>query len=230
MLGAARAIKFEVAWSLRRPMIPIDLPGFPNPFLIRRFSSDLMVFSQVFVARELEVFLPASPRLIVDGGANVGFSTAFYAEQFPQAKVVAVEPSVSNCEMINRNCRGFDNVTVVLGALWPRRTYLRIANPDAQAWSYRVEECGQNGTGSTLAWTVGDLLEASGCSKIDLLKLDIEGAEQYLFSEGYEQWLRQVDAMVIEIHSLEAEEAIESAIDGAGFTRVAKGERTVIFR
>jgi hypothetical protein len=44
------------------------------------------------------------------------------------------------------------------------------------------------------------ILRESGQDRISLLKIDIEGAEVQLFSEGCESWLSKVDNIVIELH------------------------------
>jgi FkbM family methyltransferase len=230
LAGTTRALAFELAWSLRRQTISLRLRDYPEPFLIRRFSSDVNVFSQVFVERDLEEFLPESPRLIVDGGANVGYTTAFYANRFPAAQIISVEPCASNCEQLRRNCRCFRNVSVIQGALWTRRATLRIANPDAPDWAFKVEECEDPGEDTLEGCSIQDILEQSGYSRIDLLKLDIEGAEELLFSQDNQGWLPLVDAMAIEIHGSKAGEVIDSAVSEPEFRRTKSGDKTFFVR
>jgi hypothetical protein len=80
-------------WSLRRPEIDITLPGYPARFTIRRSSSDIHVFSSIFLHGAPEEFLPEDPRFILDGGANVGYTRAFHAHPYPDATIIAAEPS-----------------------------------------------------------------------------------------------------------------------------------------
>src|SRR5262249_37559791 len=112
-VGLAKALGFELAWSLRRPEVRLRGPGYPADFAIRRRDSDYFVFSSIFLEGELSAYVPPEPRLIIDGGANIGFSTAYLARNYPSATVVAVEPSADNCTRIRRHCKGFGNVTVV---------------------------------------------------------------------------------------------------------------------
>ena len=66
-------------------------------------SSDLSVFWQIFVNREYAVLNDVhSTRLIIDLGANVGISSAYLLNQFPSAKVIAVEPDPGNYELCCR--------------------------------------------------------------------------------------------------------------------------------
>jgi hypothetical protein len=44
-----------------------------------------------------------------------------------------------------------------------------------------------------------DLLERLGTAKVDLLKLDIEGAEEALFTANYEEWVDRIQTLIVEI-------------------------------
>lgn len=44
------------------------------------------------------------------------------------------------------------------------------------------------------------IMEQQGKSQIDLLKLDIEGAELELFAEDYQHWLSNTQILMIELH------------------------------
>ena len=59
---------------------------------MRLGTSDTMVFGSVIVDEEYAFGLPASARVIVDAGANIGLTAIFYAKRFPNARVFAIEP------------------------------------------------------------------------------------------------------------------------------------------
>jgi hypothetical protein len=44
------------------------------------------------------------------------------------------------------------------------------------------------------------LLKQSGSDRIGILKLDIEGTERFVSSQGADKWIDRVDIMVIELH------------------------------
>ena len=74
------------------------------PLYCRPGTSDLEVFRQVFMERQYACLGAApSPRLIVDCGANVGYSSAYFLSRFPDAKLIAVEPDSGNFQMLQRN-------------------------------------------------------------------------------------------------------------------------------
>jgi FkbM family methyltransferase len=226
LLGFSNAFKFELAWSLKQPQVQVKIPGYPSPFEIRRNESDYSVFLTIFLDRELDEFIPVSPRLIIDGGANVGYSTAYYANRYPQAKIIAIEPSAENCRRIKQHCAAFENVTVIEGGLWSKSGYLRIANPEDPAWAYRCELVDRPGNDTFPAFTMEQVIASSGEARCDLLKLDVEGAEEQLFTDG--DWVDRVDAVLVEVHSDAALAAINARADG--FDSSHCGEKLLLVR
>lgn len=230
LLGLRGAIALEAAWTLRRPLVHLQVPGYRNPFVLRRNGSDLSVFEQVFVEEDCAVpFMAAMPRTIVDGGANVGFTTAWFAERYPQATVIAVEPSGANCELLRQNTRRYPNVRVLQTGLWSRSTSLRVKNPDALPWSFQVEECAAGAPGSFTAVSIPDLL-AQTSGTIDLLKLDIEGAERVLFAGDVDAWIGRVGTLVIEIHGPEADAVVRGSMRLRSFKETTRGEKVIFQR
>jgi hypothetical protein len=47
------------------------------------------------------------------------------------------------------------------------------------------------------------LLQSSGRREIDILKVDIEGAEKIVFSKNYEEWIKKEKNIFIELHDEE---------------------------
>jgi FkbM family methyltransferase len=47
--------------------------------------------------------------LIIDCGANIGLSTIWHARQFPEARIIAVEPGQSNLEIAAKNLAAYPN-------------------------------------------------------------------------------------------------------------------------
>jgi FkbM family methyltransferase len=230
LVGFRKALGFELTWSLRKPEVRLRLPGYPADFAIRRHNSDYCVFSSIFLETELSGFVPPEPGLIIDGGANVGFSSAFFAHEYPSAAVVAVEPSAENCARIRKHCAGFRNVTLLEGGLWSHSGLLRIQNPDDASWAFRCEPVERPGKGVFAAFTVGQILDSSGAERCDLLKLDIEGAEAAVFAPGDLGWLDRVDAILVEVHGEEAAAKIAAACPETLFDRFRSGEKLLYVR
>jgi len=81
-----------------------------GPVFFRYNSSDINVFSQIFISDEYRPLtdLPAV-RLIIDCGAYVGFSSAYLLSKFPEAHVLAVEPDKKNYELLRQNLSVYGN-------------------------------------------------------------------------------------------------------------------------
>jgi hypothetical protein len=136
---AKRALGFQDPKALKiRPRLA------RYPLLARmRGSSDMNVFRQIFAEDEYACLRSvSSPRWILDLGANVGYSSAYFLSCFPTARVIAVEPHPGNFEMCRANLAPYgDRARVVLGAAWSRSTKLALSPGtvrDRREWSTRV--------------------------------------------------------------------------------------------
>src|SRR4051812_12644684 len=70
----------------------------------RHGTSDLMVFDQIFVERQYSCLDHLhDPKLIIDCGANVGYSSAYFLSRFPKCALIAVEPDPGNFSMLAIN-------------------------------------------------------------------------------------------------------------------------------
>ncbi len=225
--GLIEAARFELIWTCGIARVPVRIPGFGRPMWLRRGSSDLSVFETVFLDREFDFYKCEGTRLIIDGGANVGYSTAFFAQRFPDATVMAIEPSGDNVAMLRANCAGLDNVTVIEGGLWPVSCRLRIANPQDPAWSFRCEQAPDDAADAFPAYSIEDVISRSGRERCDLLKLDVEGAEEYLFAQPG-KWLSLVDILLIEVHGPRALASIEKACPDSLWKKTVAGEKIVL--
>jgi hypothetical protein len=92
----------------------------------------------------------------------------------------------------------YPNVSVIQAGIWHKATRLKIENPQDEKWLLRVKEA-EAGDATVNAITIGEILERSGSDRIDILKLDIEGAERELFSYNPD-WLDNVRLLIIETH------------------------------
>lgn len=191
------------------------------------------MFEQIFLSPELVLDGSYHPRLIVDAGANIGLSSIGLARRYPRATILALEVESSNFELLTRNSAPYPNIRPLRLGLWSHRSHLAIANPEDEKYGFRVVEVPAATPGSIEAVGVAELLRLTSTSRIDLLKIDIEGAEMEVFQTGSERWLGSVDAMVIELHDdlrPGCRAALDSAIKGEGFLESRHGEYIVLTR
>lgn len=229
------ALKVVCRSTRDRTELDLSLKSIHRRVFVRANTSDVKCVEKVFVDQEYR--LPSDinekfsiqPQLIVDAGANIGMATLFFAHLFPQAHVYAIEPESSNFDLLRRNCEGMQNLTLKKAALWPYETKLQVSDSTAENWAFSVRPSRESV--GVDAITIPQILELTGATQIDLLKLDIEGAERELFSEGCEQWLPRVRMIVIELHDRfksGCSEAFYSQVVRRGFIQEIRGENIFV--
>jgi len=210
------------------------LPKLRGQMLLRRHTSDIAAFEQVFIDREYDFPLAdIDPKFIIDGGANVGCASVFFAHKFPQASIWAFEPENSNYEILEQNGRRFGNVTTMKAAIWNSDTHVEIQNPGDEQWAFRVQETASSGCAQIQALSIPSIMKMAGTDRVDILKLDIEGAERDLFDEYTEEWIGKVGIIIVELHDWirpGCSDALAIATKGLSWERSRFGENTVLIR
>lgn len=132
--------------------------------------------------------------LIVDCGANIGVSARWFSDQFPQAKVVCIEPSSENISSAKANAPDADTIHAAIGS---EQGTCEIGNPDANSWAFKVNL----GKGEIPVLTVLDILGRYPEDVYEplIIKIDIEGFEADLFSKDT-QWIRKFFVLMVELH------------------------------
>jgi FkbM family methyltransferase len=205
------------------------------PLLCRYGTSDLDGFFHVFLEQEYAA-LGGDPKFVIDCGANVGYTSAYFLARFPNARVLAVEPESSNFRILCRNLAAYgDRAQALRSAIWCRETGLKVVSGqygDGREWATQVRECRGNEKPDVYAASVGDFVERSGYERIDILKVDIEAAEAIVFSENYEGWIDRVDTFIIELHDEWCREVFFAALrtTGEDFRFSHSGKLTVAER
>ncbi|MCK8489019.1 FkbM family methyltransferase [Paenibacillus sp. MBLB2552] len=208
-------------------------PGIQFPLYVRMNTSDPAVFRQIFERKDYAFGLPITPKLIIDGGANVGYGSVFFANMYPAAQVIAIEPEKSNFEVLSYNVAPYKQIKTVQSGLWHTDTYLKVMDVGLDKWGAMVEEVETAGPETIQAVTIGSLLKNSDFDEIDILKLDIEGAEREVFSLGYEEWLDKVNVLIIELHDVMkrgCSKAFFKAVSQYDFATFARGENLVLVK
>jgi FkbM family methyltransferase len=201
---------------------------------IRDGNSDIRVFKQIFID-EVYNFFPDQfePKIIIDAGANVGFSPIWFKRMFPKSKVLAIEPEKENFKVLSKNISGIQGITALENALWFEQTSLTISNPSSDSWGFRLntaDSCNENRIETI---TIQNLITKYSIDQIDLLKIDIEGAEYELFKYESDTWLPYVKMIMIEVHNQYkpgCSSLIDSVVLPLGFSKFLSKELTIYIR
>lgn len=177
----------------------IKIASMKYPFWLRKGTTDKAVFREVFLFNGYNIQL-SNLRTIIDGGANIGLTSIFLAEKFPDSKIYSIEPSVSNFEWLVENTKHLTSITPIQSALWNKDTSLKVRNPKEHAWAHTVEECSEDEPDAFKAMSISSLMEKYKLEHIDLLKLDVEGSERELFKENYDHWIPRTRYILVELH------------------------------
>jgi FkbM family methyltransferase len=229
MLGPLQAAHFAIHWLLRSKRITLRLPGIATPLICRPRDSDITVLWSAFFLRDCDFDLASSDPAIIDAGANVGYVSVFLANKYPKARIVAVEVDPDNADILRKNVQGY-NVDVVQGALWNSRSFCCVDRSAEKSYAFRVREVPEGASGAMPTLTITDLLGRLKAAKLDLLKLDIEGAEEALFTANYDEWIDRVQTLIVEIHGAKAYEATKSVMISRGFSMQSQGEKLIFSR
>lgn len=203
---------------------------------LRLAGSDILSFNQIINNEEyrplLNIFRErffVEPLNIIDAGANVGLATLYFKAMCVNSKIVAIEPDDANYKLavVNARKNNLSDVEIIKAALWPVKSRLAVVNDfrDMNEWSLRVEAAIR---GEIESVTPEEIIDQFG-SDIDIFKIDIEGSEETLLSEGMDrEWIRRVKVLAIEIHDeFNIRPAIHAFMEQEGFQAFERGEMTI---
>lgn len=136
-----------------------------------------------------------NPR-IIDCGANVGLSVIYLKHLYPDATVTAFEPDPEICDVLRRNIAVFEfsGVDIKNSAVWIRKESLQFRS-DGSVGGRLCPTDPEQGTTEVVAERLHNYLD----QKVDLLKIDIEGAELEVLDDCRER-LVNVERLFVEYH------------------------------
>lgn len=176
-----------------------------HAFFLRIPSSDAWTLDQIFFHKEYGFEVARDPVAILDAGANIGLASILLANRFPQAKIIALEPEAGNFALLERNVAPYPNITPVRAALWHDNSSVEIVDPGLGYWGFMVRSGTEKrrpteeSDTQVPAMTVDAIMQKYAIDRIDILKIDIEGAEYEVFDDP-SLWISKVDTLIVELH------------------------------
>jgi FkbM family methyltransferase len=183
-------------------VVDVNVPGIAHPVKLRIGTTDISTYKQVLVERQYEFDRPTHPEFIIDAGANVGLATVYFANRYPHAKIVSIEPEESNYRMLCENAKAYPQVTPVRGALWLENKDLFLFDSGHGNHGFQTgadKTASGSRVGSVPGLTIDSIIRDAGQHKVGLLKIDIEGAEREVL-ENSAAWINQVEVLMVELH------------------------------
>ncbi len=133
--------------------------------------------------------------LIVDCGSNIGSSTRYFEELFLNSKIIAIEPDKKNFNLSKKNIIN-KKTKIINSAVASQNFYYKIINKNDPR-AHQVKYKNNNTNNQTI--TINQILKLEKKFQPFLIKIDIEGFEQELFSKKIE-WMDKFEIIIIEIH------------------------------
>ena len=215
--------------SLPYPAIPVPyqlrLRGKRKTIFLRTYAGDIAIFYEIFWQKVYRLPWPdkmvAGP--VVDLGANTGMASLFFAAYYSTQKLYAVEADQYNIELLLRNLSGeisAGQVRPLHAAAFAEDTTVYM---QMQEKAYNTTVTGEATDMPVQAIAMNTVCSMFELDRIDLLKIDIEGSEESLFSKNTE-WLEKVNMIVVEIHADGYRGVCESLLRAKGFAIYQPGE------
>jgi FkbM family methyltransferase len=175
---------------------------------LREVGSDILTFNEVIKDQVYKNILAKLRRCdtVIDLGANIGLASLYFASRYPSCRLLAVEPNPPTYKILSANLRDLSErgrCKTLRAAVWGSEKEL-VADPSQahdhySAFATKEATGRENGEERMQGFPITKIIEDSGFEHVDLLKVDIEGAEVELF-KGDLDWLRKVGAIAIEFH------------------------------
>lgn len=163
----------------------------------RRPYEVLHTYKELFEQEIYNFKTETNSPFIIDCGANIGLSVLYFKKLFPEATVLAFEPDADNFRLLQQNVaqNNLKGVECRQHAVWIHNNSIRFSSVGTQASQITKEEEAKN-TVQVRAERLADILRTS---KVDFLKIDIEGAEAEVIKDC-EPFLENVQTLFVEYH------------------------------
>ncbi len=168
--------------------------------------SDLLTFcvqwEDIFVRRALDFQAGSPSPRVLDCGANVGLASLFFKRRYPRARITAYEADPTLGAMLDSNLKanGAADVETVHAAVWTTTGTLAFRCEGGDSGMIEGLPGAVNGQSRTVpSLRLRDRLSAES---IDLLKLDVESAEDAVLADC-EPVLDRVRAIVMDLHEFD---------------------------
>jgi FkbM family methyltransferase len=206
-------------------------------FKLRVNSSDKLVLWEVWKLREYDrPGFPIGPAdVVLDIGAHIGTFAVLAAKRARKGMVIACEPFKENYDLLLDNLRlnRVDNFTALNVAVGDRngKRELKVPAFNGALGSFFQEgsERERFGVDSIM---LDSLIEDQGLEEVDVLKIDVEGAEYPILFGTSRRTLRRIRRIILEYHDFEESEYhhkdLEKYLKHNGF-KIAASPRSFLY-
>jgi FkbM family methyltransferase len=172
----------------------------------RYHTSDLATSRSIFVD---DSYFPPGISIppdatVIDVGGHIGTLTMLVATRAPKGRVFTFEPEPENFALLDGNVKrnNFTHVRVfnlAVAGKEEEREFFLARNP-VRTGSHTLTRVGDTGSLKVRCTTLSKVLQEHQIEKVDLLKLDCEGAEWEILPATSDEDLGRIRQIVMEVH------------------------------
>lgn len=177
-------------------------------------KKEVFIFYATFIANEYKNLKIKKNDIVIDFGANIGDFTVKAGKFLDNTgKITAIEPNHENVEILKKNLElnSIKNVEIFECAITDKNSYSYLNGDDVGA---KVSDIDNGNRIKTI--TIETLLDKLNHPKNMVIKMDIEGAEKYIFRN--EEFVHNIREIAIELHGRENIETISKILQNNDFT------------
>jgi len=140
-------------------------------------ASFLSAYREIFVEKIYAFRSKEVVPRILDLGANIGLSVLFFKQLYPQAEITAFEADPEIFAYLEKNVHGngYTDVQLINKAAWHEKTILEFCSEGADGGRAAMA-----GDEDLIPVDAVDISEFMRNTRFDFLKMDIEGAEEFV--------------------------------------------------
>ncbi|KAI1264424.1 amino acid adenylation domain-containing protein [Xylariaceae sp. FL1019] len=215
-----------------------------DPALQQSEEEPRFIYSEIFIDHCYDVAPLPDDAFIVDAGGNIGLFSLYMKSKYPQSRILAVEPAPTNFDMMTKNlelhgaAQGVETHQCALGStdgegeltFYPNLPGNSTLVPDIRnkqrsfmarmVGAEKVEKLygGAQAINVPIKRLSHLLKDCEGLSKIDLLKIDVEGVELEVLEGIDDEHWAMVANVALELNKSGGKlESIEALLRSKGF-------------
>jgi len=232
-------LKIIKTWEIVPSLLPSDIivKNEDGVFYCRRGTEDIYIIDPEF-EKPLRSYFDLKKGVFLDVGAHIGKYTIMVGRKLIEGKIIAIEPEPGNFEILRKNVslNRLNNVTALNIAASDKDdmiTFYKIKGPHT-GWHSTIKPRWDYEEIKVEARRLSSVLQSLGVKQIDLLKIDVEGAER-LVLEGLGTKLYDVKKIIYEAtHSTGCEQLLTTygfkipktfVFDGSVYKLAIRGNR-----
>ena len=194
-----------------------------------------MNYEEFFIDRVYDSLPIENQGVVLDIGANVGLWTKFILSKGAD-KVYCFEPNLKAIDHLKATLRNDKNTQVIEKAVYKEKATLQFYIDDANSLvSSLIPESGKSPSYNVDAITLEEAINLTGHSTINLVKIDIEGAEFEIIENLKPELAERIDSFLIEYHDFYFDngdhkvDSLDDKLKELGFTTYRVPNSKVIY-